>query len=413
MLQAPIRSLPALLAALALLPACAGTRTRTSAEHFNELIDHRRYEEAVREAARLAEDRPDDAEAQDLHRLVSMAWLLEQGRRLTFKDRDEEALAVFRQAADLEPDNQVVRTWIDKTQRKLADTWLTRGLEAHAEGEIDKAIEAYSKALEYQPGDISALNGMAQAVILTNYRKGLSETYYKEGMHALSDYWLQQARARFAYSEKYDPGAERTERRLQHVDRLLADERVVVAQRLEEETLYGAARNEYRLAAALDPDNQTAQDGFQRMDTEAKATAKLEEARMMILRRDFPQAESLIEEGQTLTAKQQALFEGARIDIEEAHLEDMYSEAIALEKDYRYPEAIEAYTRIIDRAQFYKDVLTRRSTLEGYIQKAQELYDEAQQTSGEQKLQLLQEIEVFWPDYKDVPQQIGQLQSDT
>ena len=51
---------------------------------------------------------------------------------------------------------------------------------------------------------------MAQAVLQINHRKGLGESYYNDGMRALSNLWLQQARSRFAYSDKYEPESRRT-----------------------------------------------------------------------------------------------------------------------------------------------------------------------------------------------------------
>lgn len=399
---------------LALAPGTAGCRSsgarRSDLERVNDLIAQEEYDEAVRYTDRLVQRDPDDERAQELYRMASVAWRLDAARTLTFADRDEEAIELLLAAQRSAPESEVVQAWLDKTYRKLTTRWLDHALELHAEDNIEAAIEAYGKALEYSPGNLSALNGMAQAVIQVNYRKGLGEAYYKDGLRALSDYWLQQAGSRFSYAGKYAPEDDRVQKRREQVDVHLAEERVVIAGTLEDEELYGAARNEYKLALALDPENELAKEGFARTEIEAEASERLREARMAILREDYGRANALIEEGMALTRHQQELFEGALTDIEEARLGVMYDEAVSLEKDYQYPEAIAAYDRILDRAQYYRDVITRRSTLNEYVRRAGELHAEAERAQDDAtRLDLLQQIEIFWPEYRDVSEQLERL----
>jgi hypothetical protein len=55
-------------------------------------------------------------------------------------------------------------------------------------------------------------------------------------------------------------------------------------------------------------------------------------------------------------------------------------------------------------------VIARRDTLQEYIRLAAELYDKAAAESDvAKKLEYLQQIRVFWPEYKDIQAQIGQL----
>jgi tetratricopeptide (TPR) repeat protein len=397
-----------LLAALGALAGCRAAGRADPYRHVNDLVRRERFEEAVRFAADEARRNPRDEGLDELHRGASVAWHLEQGRRLTFEDQDADALASFEAALALAPDSEVVRSWVDKTRRKLADRWLNFGFELHANDSLEAAVDAYERALQYVPDDSSAIAGMAQATLVMNHREQLSEEYYSDGMHALADYWLEQARARFAYSEKYQE-SERTSRRIEHVDELLGTERVVVGATFEEEGLYGAARNEYRLALALDPQNADAKAGFERMSVEAKATAKLEEARMMILRGEFERAEGLLAEGEAFSTRQADRYEAARIDIAEERLRRKYESAHNLEKDFLFPEAIAAYDEILGEAEYYRDVLTRKATLEEYVQRAAELFAEAQAAQGAERLELLRQIEVFWPDYQGIAAEIERL----
>ena len=400
-----------LLLPLLLLAACQSGARRDDLATVNDMVTHGRFDEAVRYADDLVQEFPDDQGARDLHRMASVAWRLEAARQLTFSDRDEEAIEMLLEAKRSAPDSETVQAWLDKTYRKLATRYLDGALELHAEDKLEAAIESYGRALEYSPGNLSALNGMAQAVIQINYRKGLSEEYYKDGLRALSDYWLRQARSRFDYSNKYAMGDERADKRREQVNRLIADERVVVASSLEAEGRFGAARNEYKLALALNPEQPAALEGLERTAIEAEAADKLRDAKMAILRKDYGRAGALIDEGLELTQEQQDLFEGARVDIEEARLSEMYQEAIDLEKDYQYPEAVAAYDRIIDRAQYYRDVLTRRSTLSEYVRRAEELYAASEALQGDERRDLLEQIEIFWPEYRDVADQLSRLRA--
>src|SRR5262245_35759682 len=120
----PRTSLRALFALPLLLGGIAGCSAAGSdeARDVREDVHHGRFDQAVREAARLSQAHPDDAALAELHRQASVAWLLEQGRRATFLDKDAEALSSFRQAQELDPGSKEAGDWIQKTVRKLSRT---------------------------------------------------------------------------------------------------------------------------------------------------------------------------------------------------------------------------------------------------------------------------------------------------
>ncbi|MFN0009207.1 MAG: tetratricopeptide repeat protein [Planctomycetota bacterium] len=406
----PSNLLPCAWALALLLSACASTRVSGDAA-VRDLVNHGRFDEAVREADRLRKDHPGDAEFEALHREATIAWILAKGRQETLKDNDLEALGLFHQALQIDPASVETAMWIDKTVRKMSRIWLERGLELHATGKLEEAIEAYSKALEYVPGDLSALNGMGEAVIQVNYREGMGQEYFQEGLHALSEYWLEQARSRFSYSEKYKPEEEKTGQRRGQVDALLAQQRVTVAHGIEASGRFAAARNEFRLAAALDPKNQEAKEGFERCSKESKAFEILGQAKMEIVRGRMEHALALIEEGERLTTAQKELFQGARDQIEQRGYEELYQIGLARERELEYEAAVATYTELLSKAEYYKDVLARKDMLVEYIRLAAELYAQAQAATDEQqKLEALRKISVFWPEYKDVAEQLRLLE---
>jgi tetratricopeptide (TPR) repeat protein len=402
--------IPLCLALGAALCSCAssGAAAEDSVE-WN--IHHMRFARALELAEAGVREHPGDKQAEALLARAQLAALLEKGRRLTLDDEDVEALKVFEQALQLDPTAPELIDWIQKTELKLGDRWLQVALELHARGELPGALDAYEQSLRYHPGYEVALKGMEQAVKEVNHRELLSRQYFDGGVHALSDYWLERANALFAYSNKYKPGQEHTLDRTKQVNLLLAKQRQRVAQAFEKGGLFGAARSEYRMALALAPDDPPSKAALERCTKEVQAQRKLEDAHYQIMRGNFERAEKLIEDGLALTTAQTELFEGARVKMQEQKYDIVYQAALALERDQRFPEAIEKYRELLAQASFFKDALARVDTLEGYVALAGDLYAKAAQTADDAaRLDLLQQIRIFWPEYRDVARQVSELE---
>ncbi len=397
--------------ALPLTLAGCASAPRESDTSVEWNLRHMHFARALELARAGVQEHPDDAAAQELLRRASVAALMEEGRRLTLADQDVEALGAFRKALDLDPNSFELASWIDKTQKKLCDAWLQVALEEHASGRLEPAIDAYEQALRFQPGHEMALGGMDQAVREVNHREYLAKKYFEEGVHALADYWLERSNSRFSYSNKYKPGQERTATRTKQVKLLLAQQRQRVAVEFEKILLFGAARNEYRMALALAPDDAASAAALERCTREVKAQRKLEDANYQIMRGEYDRANKLIDEGLALTEAQKESFEGARSKIQERMHESLYNEALALERDQRFPEAIAKYQELLQKAQYYKDVFARIDTLQGYVQLAGELFKKFEEAADDKvRLEFLQQIRVFWPEYRDIGQRIVELE---
>ena len=342
--------------------------------------------------------------------MATVAYYLGQAREATFRQDDVGAMVWLEDARQIAPDDARVNEWIRKTRRKLADRWLQAGNEAFASDDLPTALEAYQKALEYEPGDASALGDLAELTLLINYRDGLGIRYYRDGVTALSDYWLDRAKRDFTVSRKYDGENSRAERRISDVDRLLSDQRVAVAQGLAADGLYAAALNEFKLAKALDPNNAEAQEGIDLVADEAAAAQILRDAQMNIYRKQFAEAETLLEQGEALTALQKESFLAARETIQSARLERLYDTALTYEHDQLFDQAIAEYDALLKKTDFYKDALARRDTLRDFVEQAARNYDRAMaEEDVEKKLEYLRAIEQIWPEYKDIEALIEQL----
>ncbi|MEM7307378.1 MAG: hypothetical protein AAF682_11940 [Planctomycetota bacterium] len=387
------------------LGACASSQ---KVDEVVQLIQDERYAEAVSVAAERAADDPEDERAARLHREASIAFILNQGRRAVFDREFEDALTHFNQALEIDPDNETTHVWIRKTLDQLTETWLRAGLEFIVRDELPKAEEAYELALYYSPGHPEAVLGIGRVQLLMNYRRGLGESYYSEGVRAVYKHLYVTARSRFGYTEKYIPGDERAALRKEKVESALAEERMFVAQGFEQEGLYGAAMGEYKLVLTLEPENEQAKAGFERMRAEEEASRALTAADLLIRQGRLEEAMLKLQEGRELTELQADDFTWLVNQVESTQWAALFEEALALEQDYRYEEAVEVYNQLAE-ASDSSDAMNRRDTLLDYIDQASKLYASLDAAAPDEQLGILREIEILWPEYRDIQFRIAEL----
>lgn len=415
----PLRRAPRLVLGLApalllALSACSSSGSERRASDIDQLIQRGEYSAAVRVACERVDQAPDDQGALEQWRMASVALLLEQGRRLSFDRRDDEALEKFEQAYAIAPDVPQVRDWREATLDNLTNRWVTQAIEWHNAEDLPQASECYEKALTYRPDDSRAKNGLARVLIQLNYRRGMGDKYYQTGLEALQEYWLDQASHHFSATGKYDDDNERAKRRRVQADTLRAEERVVQAEELELAGQYAAARNEYRLATLFDPQHTPAVEGLARTKLEELAAEKLRECERRILRRQFEEALAALEEGAALTQRQSEAFAAERERLHDARLMVDYEAARALEVDHRFEEAIERYDALLASSTqgFFEDALARRDTLVDLVAKAVQYYDKAQsEADPAAKLALLKQVLLVYPEYKDARAQVAALEA--
>jgi hypothetical protein len=393
------------------LGALAGCATTSRAGEVQDCLRDGRYGEAVQLAAAWREREPRSAEALEAHRDASAAYLLEQGRRATFENRDDDALAHFDAAALILPADPTIANWITKSRAKLAGRWLDQASQLAARDELESAVEAYERVLEFDPNSIAAREGAARALLQLNWRSGVGEGYYKEGVRALREYWLVRAKTHFEYSNKYLGAQGRVQDRQAEVTSLMAQDRVSMATELERQGLYWAAHNEYRLALLIAPDEPTALDGKARMAIELEASKLEAESERLLRRKDWAGASAVAEKGKALTRKRYADFEVLTRRIDDTRLLGEYEAARDLERDYRYEEAIQAYAALIEHVGLYQDCRERELALRSTIEQASELYQRALSAEPFEALSLLRQTELLWPDWRDVHERTAALEA--
>lgn len=400
-----------LLGALALAAGCAGREESRDRNEVERLVRNGQFSEGVELAAELRDATPDDEEFVELHRVATIALYLDQARTATLDDRDLDALGWLNKGLELDPTHPLLLQWHEKTRNKVAGRLIDAGDQMFTQGDLEAAASSYRTVLVYIPDHIEAREGLEQVTVVMAYRESLGEGYYRDGVRALSDYRLRQARRGFQATSKYLPASTRAERRGGEVDVLLSQQRITVAQGFEAQGLYAAALNEYRFALLLDPNNVTGQDGLERLATEAEAAELLRAAQMKIYRREFNKAQELIAQGAEKSQLQSEAFAELEAKIEDIRFDTMYRTAFDLERDGRYVEAISGYEALLAEVDYFKDARARMGTLEGYIEMADSYWEkaEAEEDLG-LKLQHLRSIEGFWPDYPELGDRIEALE---
>lgn len=375
-----------------------------------ELINQGRFADANRQAAAELESNPNDSGAREQFKQATIAFLLYQGTRAFYDDEIEIAEEAFGRAAKISAEVPQVQAWQHKVNEHLADKLVEQGRKAYIDEDYGTAQVAYEAALEHRPGDTEARWGLGRIFLLLNHHQGLGDDYYNEGVRNLEDYWLYESINDFNKAGKYVRGQRKLLQRTEQVNDLLAGRRVSMALNLEANGNFAAARNEFKFTLTLEPENEEALAGLARTALEADAYLKLEEARMLTLRKRYTEAYAALDEGEALTLVQVEKFEAARAGVDEARLREGYNIARNLEADYLYEEAIVAYTRLLDETTYYEDAIARRGTLTEFVEQAEELYAEFEiATDDAEKKQLLRQIELFWPEYLDIQEQLEAL----
>lgn len=393
------------------LPSCRSAGEATGRELVLREVRHGRFERALEQAERLLEASPRDPALQALHRDVQVALRLDQGRDRVFLGQLDEGLAAFREAAELDPGNEVVRSWIRKTQLQLADAWLDRAADLSGTDRLEEVAQAYEKVLEHDPGNATAVEGQARTLLLMNYRSGQSWSYFNQGLNGFRRLKLEQARRDFHISNEFhgnDPARER----MVQVEKQLAEERIEQAEQFEHDGFWFAAGNEYRLALLIDPENERARAGLDRMDRETRAATSLSEAEMEIRRGELEDARETLETVEALTEAQKDSVSLLQSGIEEKGFEELYGRALSLTEDYRYPEAVAAYDELLAVAPHFRDAEQNKATLEEFIASAEEWYQQALTAQSDADAMLfLRMTLVAWPEYKDAVERLAALEA--
>jgi tetratricopeptide (TPR) repeat protein len=394
--------------------ATGGQREDGSVAEVRELVRNGHFEEAVERADELAAANGDDQTFQDARRDALVALMLERARRLSFGDEDDAALEQAEAALDLDPASGAAEAWRQRIIDKLSQIWFIRGRDAHASGKFLAAAEGYEKALLYNPGNELAASQLAELELMVGWRKGQSSTYYNGGVRAFAGARLPESRSGFESSRKYDDGdIARTQRRLAEVNRELALGQKHLAEQQAGLGYWRSALRSIDIALEKDPKLDGGKELRDLYGTEAHVKDLRGTADLARLRGDFERCRSLLAEARTLSQKQLTEIDAELLAVDDAEAKRQYELALDLEYDFRFEEAVAAYRVLLTKREFYLDARTRIETLEDAIRDAAELYARAEaSTSDAERIDLYRQIELIWPEYRDVRDRLDALRTE-
>lgn len=415
MLRTPLFAL-ALATSLA-AASCASRETQTERlDRIRDLVRAGRYEEAARASVTYMRRVDPESEAgrrgRELQRDISIASGLEAARAFSVEGQDVRALEILRELDAAHPGNQAIVSWRRRTEGKLADRWFNTAREAVAAGDFDAARAAYRRTVDYDPSRTVVQELLAEMDIIEEYRADVAEELYFRGVRQLTDEQVAEARSSFGAVNKYAEGDPRAKRRLAETERVIAQQHVAAAEQLAKDGRYAAAAMEYTAASRLDPENEVIARNAAAFEVERKAQAALTQARGMMLRKDFDGAEALLRETMQTTALQTEAFETQLVELADQRTEVAYTRAVALAQDFQFEEARGLFAKILEERDFFKDTRARLDAVDGTIALAARLYAEAaEQKDPAEKLSKLQQVELIWPDYRDIAEQIIALRA--
>ncbi|MEZ6019831.1 MAG: hypothetical protein R3F17_06925 [Planctomycetota bacterium] len=362
-------------------------------------------------AARLREMDPVSAELEALHQGASIAWLLDRGRDATLRDQDRLALTYFDKVLEIDPEHDLAKAWETKTRTKLARRLTDEGVDLVGNDEFQEAWRRFNQAVEIYPEYEPAVAAMTSLDRQLAYRQTMASEYYDQGVSALVEKEYSIAANRFGYVRKFRDADDRLNRRSQQVDKARSMEHADNGKKLEEERLFHASRAEYQQALRFDGDNETAREGVRRTALEVEVAGYLARGRGALSRGQFFEARVILEEALTLGTVQTEEVHAVLEEVEQARLQSVYEGALSSEHDWRLEEAIQDYEELLVQAPGFADVQKRLGELKGRVAQVTSLYAEVQNTrDSQERLGLLKRIEVLWPDYRDVPERVADLE---
>ncbi len=411
-----------LLTLFGLGSACASTEADLGgANEVSRLVRYDRLEEANALANRRLRANPGDPQAQRNLRDTVVALRLKEGIEQLFLDRVEGALKHFNNALDLDPTNVVAQRWVKKANVQIAEDSLTTAAGIDEKLHPEDKVAALQRVLSHLPkGDMServlglrakAIRGLISVQMFQAYERGGTYSTYQDGLRDLNRSVVAQG-----LGEELRSGiADSLEVQITGVER-----RFLQAGVYESEGLLLAARFGYEVVLSLQPGHLGARKGLQRivarlqdMDVAElantqnwKPLAAAPEAETPLI--STPEAPLGAAQAESMDSEAREVSPADPVpQTDSAKLEQLYASAKQLESKGKLGDAVDVYDEITRLQPEYEDVPARRETIAEFIIHAESLYTRAMDADDQASaIELLESILVFWPDYRDVKEQL-------
>ncbi|MBK8976214.1 MAG: hypothetical protein IPM29_09820 [Planctomycetes bacterium] len=379
----------------------AGVRL-AEAEQLYGRADYFQAWVSIQEAHKEA---PDDPEVAESYERIRAAFLLARGRELVFENRDLEAIELFERLLVLNPDDETAAGWIVRARQKLATRAARHGDTLQTEGDLEGALLAYREAVDHEPDNPIAADGLARLAETWRHRRADARDHYLEGVRALAEQLFQQTRYHMLIALDKDPGLDEARGPSARARKRLLEDRFRAARAMEAKGFFPAALREYRELRDADAALSDIDARIARTEAEVRASQLADEGQMLALRGDFTAAREKLEQALGLTTHSQDEISEALVLVHERELDRDYTVAKDHEIQGELEDAVAVYTDIDQRLPGFRDVRARISELQIRVEEAKTAYDAglAAEAAGDREAALghFNDVLVYWPEYRD------------
>ncbi|MEM7199569.1 MAG: hypothetical protein AAF628_04845 [Planctomycetota bacterium] len=348
-------------------------------------------------------------------RVAELAYLIWQGQRMVFSDREQQALGYLGRALELAPDNLVARQWMAKAQEKLAVRATRRGDELRMAGDLQEALDAYHEASTLVPDLPAVAEGVRAIDQEVTRRVSRAQTHYIDGVRAHGEQLWGQAYYHMVNAVDKDPKHDRARERRDHVAERLVEQRYEATKDLAAARHYGAALKEYLAIQELEPELAGLADRITHMRVEVKVEGMVREAEMAVFKQDYSSAREKLEAALDMTVTEQVAISDLLVLVREYELEDRYGEAHVLELEDHLEDALGVFQEIAGIWSDFKDVQARISSLQASIDAATEAYALGEAAEGEGDIEAaidaFGEVQLHYPGYRDTDAKLRTLRA--
>ncbi|HHI79826.1 MAG TPA: tetratricopeptide repeat protein [Planctomycetes bacterium] len=390
--------------------ACAGTNRPAALAKTDQELRLGRFDLAYQELRKGLAQNPRSEALLSLEKPLRVRALISRAQDLLFQDRPEEALPLLARAQTLDPSYRPTQVWLAKAREKLAKVKVAEGTDFLQRGKLEKALASYQRALSVKGADPEALQGLRAVSEIFAKRREKAKDHYRLALRAMEREDFDSARYHAAIALEQDPSLREAKLLIERADIALAEGARKHAEDLALEKRWAAAATAMVKAAELAEEaglpwaSKARQEALAYAD-EAKGNQLLDEASILIEKKQFDKAEELVQQAKTFCKRDLLPLNEILVDLRVKRASELAREAEDLRREGKLEEMLSVFETLekMEPEGLWKDKATQ---LRDRIQRARDLYQKALSLEKEGKLAkalpLLRECVALYPGFRDV-----------
>ncbi|MEO0477880.1 MAG: hypothetical protein AAF196_00220 [Planctomycetota bacterium] len=383
-----------------------------------EFWEAQNYFQAYQELERVRAEDPEDPEGERIHEFVRRDYLLWKARNAIFANEEVEALGLLEEVLTRDTDDAEALGLRSKCRQKLAVMNVQRAQTLQI-SELDKdlreAFRLYSEALEFDPGNVEAEEGLAEVDGFWAKRRANAEERRIGGIRALANGFPDRAAHDFQVALDEDPRMESIDNAYAQARREIAEQNFALGQRAEENAHWDSARAIYESLADSGFELSGLEERLEFVTKESEARKLFQQAEVAIFQANFADARELLEEAAGLSEIQRADIAIAQILVTEREAEIRAAQAGDQDLQGELRRALEIYLEIQADAPVELDVDAKIKDLQIRIEEATKAYDAGRKAEDvgddEEAISQYGLVELFWPGHEDAAERKAALEA--